>query len=118
MESPVNISTRMIIVIINQACEMLMEGIASAQDIDELMRTSLGHQFGPFELADRIGLDKLQKWMENLFAEFGEHSYKASPVIKRLVRANNLGKAVGQGFYKYDVNGRIIGNSVTCPEFK
>ena len=118
MESPGNISTRMIIVIINEACEMLMEGIASAQDIDELMKTSLGHQFGPFELADRIGLDKMQKWMDNLFAEFGEHSYKASPVIKRLVRANHLGKATGQGFYKYDANGKIVGNSVTCPEFR
>jgi len=118
MESPGNISTRMIIVMINEACEMLMEGIASAHDIDELMRTSLGHQFGPFELADRIGLDKLQKWMDNLFAEFGEHGYKTSPVIKRLVRANFLGKAHGQGFYKYDSNGRITGNTITCPEFK
>jgi 3-hydroxybutyryl-CoA dehydrogenase len=118
MESPGNISTRMIIVIINEACEMLMEGIASAHDIDDLMRTSLGHQFGPFELADRIGLDKLQKWMDNLFAEFGEHGYKTSPVIKRLVRGNYLGKASGQGFYKYDDNGKIIGNTITCPEFR
>jgi len=118
MESPGNISTRMIIVVINEACEMLMEGIASVHDIDELMKTSLGHQFGPFELADRIGLDKLQKWMDNLFAEFGEHGYKASPIIKRLVRANYLGKASGQGFYKYDTHGRINGDTVTCPEFK
>jgi 3-hydroxybutyryl-CoA dehydrogenase len=105
----------MIIVMINEACEMLMEGIASAQDIDELMRTSLGHQFGPFELADRIGLDKLQKWMDNLFAEFGEHNYKASPVIKRLVRANHLGKVCRQGFYKYDANGKIIAIPVPAP---
>ena len=118
MESPGNISTRMICVIINQACDMLMEGIASAHDIDELMKTSLGHQFGPFELADRIGLDKLQKWMDNLYNEFGEHGYKTSPVLKRLVRANHLGKAAGQGFYKYDSNGRIIESTVTCPEYK
>jgi len=118
MESPGNISTRMICVVINQACEMLMEGIASSQDIDELMKTSLGHQFGPFELADRIGLDKLQKWMDNLYAEFGEHGYKPSPVIKRLVRANYLGKATGQGFYKYEANGKISGNTITCPEYR
>lgn len=118
MESPGNISTRMICVVINQACEMLMEGIASASDIDELMKTSLGHQFGPFELADRIGLDKLQKWMDNLYAEFGEHGYKTSPVLKRLVRASFLGKAGGQGFYKYDSNGKIIGATITCPEYK
>jgi len=118
MESPGNITTRMICVVINQACEMLMEGIASTHDIDELMKTSLGHQFGPFELADRIGLDKLQKWMDNLYTEFGEHGYKTSPVIKRLVRANYLGKATGQGFYKYDTNGKIVGDTITCPEYR
>lgn len=118
MESPGNITTRMICVVINQACEMLMEGIASAHDIDELMKTSLGHQFGPFELADRIGLDKLQKWMDNLYNEFGGHSYKTSPVLKRLVRANYLGKASGQGFYKYDANGKIMESTITCPEYR
>lgn len=118
MESPGNITTRMLCVVINQACEMLMEGIASTQDIDELMRTSLGHQFGPFERADKIGLDKLQKWMDNLYAEFGEHGYKTSPVLKRLVRANHLGKATGQGFYKYDSKGKIIESTITCPEYR
>ena len=118
MESPGNITTRMMCVIINQACEMLMEGIASAQDIDELMKSSMGHQFGPFERADKVGLDKLQKWMDNLYAEFGEHVYKTSPVLKRLVRANFLGKASGQGFYKYDAHGKIIESTITCPEYR
>ncbi len=118
MESPGNVTTRMMCVVINQACEILMEGIASAQDIDELMRTSLGHQFGPFERADKIGLDKLQKWMDNLYNEFGEHVYKTSPVLKRLVRANYLGKASGQGFYKYDAKGKIIESTITCPEYR
>jgi len=118
MESPGNVTTRMMCIVINHACEMLMEGIASAQDIDELMKTSLGHQFGPFELADRIGLDKVQKWMDNLYNEFGEHGYKTSPVLKRLVRANYLGKAFGQGFYKYDAHGKIIESTITCPEYK
>jgi 3-hydroxybutyryl-CoA dehydrogenase len=118
MESPGNITTRMMCVIINQACEMLMEGIASVQDIDELMKSSLGHQFGPFERADKIGLDKLQKWMDNLYNEFGEHGYKTSPVLKRLVRANYLGKVSGQGFYKYDSHGKIIESTITCPEYR
>ncbi len=118
MESPGNVTTRMLCVVINQACEILMEGIASTQDIDELMKTSLGHQFGPFEIADRIGLDKLQKWMDNLYNEFGEHSYKTSPVLKRLVRANFLGKVTGQGFYKYDSHGKITESTITCPEYR
>lgn len=118
MESPGNISTRMMCVVINQACEMLMEGIASAADIDSLMKNSLGHQFGPFELADRIGLDKVQKWMDNLFNEYSELAYKTSPILKRLVRSNHLGRATGQGFYRYDSHGRIVGSSITCPEYK
>lgn len=118
LESPGNISTRMIVVEINQACEILMEGIASIEDIDETMKESLGHQYGPFELADRVGLDKVMKWMDGLYNEFGGSIYKTSPVIKRLVRTNYLGKTSGVGFYKYDTNGKIIGHTITCPEIK
>jgi 3-hydroxybutyryl-CoA dehydrogenase len=118
IESPGNISTRMIVVEINQACEILMEGIASVEDIDETMKASLGHQYGPFELADRVGLDKVMKWMDGLYNEFGGSIYKTSPVIKRLVRTNYLGKASGIGFYKYDANGKITGHTITCPEIK
>lgn len=101
-ESPGNISTRMIIPIINEACEILMEGIATVEDIDLTMRETMGYNVGPFELADRIGLDKVLKYMENLYAEFGNSKYKASPVIKRLVRANYLGRYVNRGFYNYE----------------
>ncbi len=111
-ESPGNISTRMIIPIINEACEILMEGIASVQDIDLTMRETLGHDVGPFELADKIGLDKILKYMENLYAEYGDNKYKASPVIKRLVRANHLGRYIGRGFYNYK-NGKPVSSTIT-----
>lgn len=111
-ESPGNISTRMIIPIINEACEILMEGIASVEDIDLTMREIFGHNVGPFELADKIGLDKVLKYMENLYAEYGDRKYKASPVIKRLVRANYLGRYVGHGFYNYK-NNKPISNTIT-----
>ncbi len=101
-ESPGIISIRMIIPFINEACEILMEGVATVEDIDEVMRESSGHGTGPLELADRIGLDKVMKYMENLYAEFGNPKYKASPVIKRLVRANYLGRITGRGFYNYE----------------
>jgi 3-hydroxybutyryl-CoA dehydrogenase len=68
-------------------------------------------------MADRIGLDKLLKWMDNLYQEFGESKYKASPVIKRLVRVNHLGRMTGVGFYKY-VNGQVTEETVTCAEIK
>ena len=116
-ESPGNISTRMVIPLINEACEILMEGVASVNDIDLTMRETLGHNVGPFELADKIGLDKVLKYMENLYAEYGNSKYKASPVVKRLVRAGYLGKYVGRGFYNYK-NGKPVSNTITCTILK
>ncbi|MCK9617184.1 MAG: 3-hydroxyacyl-CoA dehydrogenase NAD-binding domain-containing protein [Lentimicrobiaceae bacterium] len=115
-ESPGNISTRLIVTLINEACEILMEGVGSVEAIDETMKLGFGLQFGPLEMADRIGLDKLLKWMDNLYAEFGEKQFKASPIIKRLVRANQVGRRVGKGFYNYE-GGKAIGQTVTCTEF-
>lgn len=106
-ESSGNISTRMIVPLINEACEILMEGLATIDDIDETMRETSGLQLGPFEMADKIGLDKVLKWMENLYFEFGEQKYKPSPVLKRLVRANLVGRRVGEGFYLYQGDKRI-----------
>ena len=110
-ESPGNISTRMIIPFINDACELLTEGVASIEDIDNTMKEASGHHIGPFELADRAGLDKVLKFMDNLYAEFGEQKYKASPIIKRLVRDGYLGRRTGKGFYRYE-DGKAIGNTI------
>ncbi len=115
-ESPGNISTRLIVTLINEACELLMEGVASVQCIDETMKIGYGLQFGPFELADRVGLDKVLKWMNNLYQEFGFDKFKPSPIIKRLVRGNFLGKKVSKGFYIYE-NGKIISQAITATEF-
>jgi 3-hydroxybutyryl-CoA dehydrogenase len=114
-ESPGNVSTRLIVSLINEACETFIEGVASIKCIDKTMKQGFGLQFGPFELADRIGLDKILKWMDNLYAEFGEQKFKASPVIKRLVRLNYLGRKTGKGFYKYEDN-KIVGVSLTTLE--
>lgn len=107
-ESSGNVSTRMLVPLINEACEILMEGVATIADIDEIMRETSGLQNGPFEMADIIGLDKVLKWMENLYAEFGEQKYKPSPIIKRLVRANMMGRRTSEGFYKYVDEKRIV----------
>ncbi len=115
-ESPGNISTRLIVTLINEACELLMEGVAAVQYIDLTMKNGYGLQFGPFELADRVGLDKVLKWMNNLYMEFGTANFKPSPILKRLVRANYLGKKTGKGFYKYE-NGKIISQAITATEF-
>jgi 3-hydroxybutyryl-CoA dehydrogenase len=116
-ESPGHISSRLIITIINEACETLMEGVASVQCIDTTMKMGYGLLFGPFEMADRIGLDNLLKWMDNLYAEYGLQKFKASPIIKRLVRAGYHGIRTGKGFYKYE-DGKIISQAITATEFK
>lgn len=116
-ESPGNIVTRMIVTTVNEACDILMEGVASVADIDRAMKESSGHLFGPFEMADRIGLDKILKYMDNLYQEFGDQKYKPSPIIKRLVRANYLGKLTGRGFYNYE-SGRPVDQTVTCAVIK
>jgi len=108
-ESPGLISIRLFVTMVNEACEILMEGVGSKSDIDTTMRVGLGLSLGPFELADKIGLDKVERWMDNLYGEFGDLKYKASPVIKRLVRAHQYGRSTGTGFYTYDEMGRKTG---------
>ncbi len=100
--SPGNISTRLIVPMINEACGLLMEGVSTVSQIDKTMRLGYGMQHGPFTLADRIGLDKLTKWMEGLYNEYGDSKYKSSPLIRRMVRAGMIGKKSGEGFYLYE----------------
>ena len=111
-ESPGSISTRLIVTLINEACSTLVEGVSNVENIDSIMKLGFGMQHGPFELADRIGLDKILKYMGHLFTEFGVSKFKASPLIKRLVRANNLGTRTGKGFYIYDTKGLKTGVNV------
>ena len=107
-ESPGLISVRIFIAQINEACEVLMEGVSTKEDIDKTMKVGLGQALGPFEFADKIGLDKVNRWMENLYNEFGDKKYIASPLIKKLVRAHQLGRVSGKGFYIYDEEGKKI----------
>ena len=100
-ESPGLLSTRLIVPFINEACEVLMEGVGNIEDIDTTMKVGFGLPLGPFEMADKIGLDKIHKWCENLYDEFGDIKYKASPLLKKLVRANQCGRRCGKGFYEY-----------------
>ncbi len=106
-ESPGNISTRMIATMINEACSLLMEGVSTVPDIDEVMKEATGFEFGPFEIADKFGVDKILKWMQNLYSEQGDLKYKPSPIIKRMVRAKMLGRYVGEGFYYWKDDKKI-----------
>lgn len=104
-EAPGIISTRLFVPLINEACEILMEGVGSLEDIDLTMKVGYGLPLGPFEMADKIGLDKILRWCENLYDEYGDLKYKASPLLKKLVRSYQWGRRTGKGFYEYNKDG-------------
>ena len=108
IESPGLISVRLFVVILNESCEVLMEGVGTMENIDLTARASFNMPLGPFELADKIGLEKVLRWMENLYGEFGNPRYIASPILKKLVRGNKLGRSTCSGFYEYDCDGENI----------
>lgn len=107
-ESPGLISVRLLSTMINEACKMYLEGVGTMEEIDEMMRMGLNFPLGPFAIADKIGLDKVLRWLDNMYNEFGEPIYKASPILKRLVRAKFIGRKSGKGFYEYDLKGNIV----------
>ncbi|MFB5675603.1 3-hydroxyacyl-CoA dehydrogenase family protein [Paenibacillus terreus] len=104
-ESPGFVTSRIICLLINEAAHVLQEGVASAQDIDDAMRIGYNFQNGPLEMADRFGLDSVVAALERMFREFGELKYRPSIVLKKMVRAGNLGVKTGEGFFKYDKDG-------------
>ncbi len=107
-ESAGLVSLRLFAPIINEACCILSEKIVELEDIDFAAKSNINIHWGPFEMADKIGIDNVVRWLDDMYAEFGDLKYKPSPVLKRLVRAEKLGKKSGQGFYTYDKKGEII----------
>ncbi len=100
-EYPGYITTRVIVPMINEAIHILMEGVASAEDIDTAIKLGYNFSKGPLALADLIGLDELLAWMETLFRELGEAKYRPCPMLRKYVRAGHLGKKNGKGFFEY-----------------
>ncbi|MBI5471410.1 MAG: 3-hydroxybutyryl-CoA dehydrogenase [Ignavibacteriae bacterium] len=105
-EYPGFITTRSILPFLNEAMHILMEGIASAEAIETAMKLGYGMQTGPLEMADGIGLDEVLMWMETLHHELGESRFRPCPLLRRMVRERRLGKKVGEGFFKYDAEGK------------
>jgi len=100
-EAPGFIVNRMLIPMINEAIGILAEGVASAEEIDKAMRLGANHPIGPLALADLIGNDVNLSIMETLHNETGDPKYRAHPLLRKMVRANRLGRKTGQGFFKY-----------------
>ncbi len=96
------ISNRVLMPMINEAIFALMEGVASAQDIDTVMKLGMNHPMGPLTLADFIGLDVCLAIMEVLYNGYNDSKYRPCPLLKKMVAAKKLGRKTGEGFFKYD----------------
>jgi 3-hydroxybutyryl-CoA dehydrogenase len=107
-EYPGFVTTRAIVPLLNEAMHILLEGLATAKDIDTAMRLGYNFNTGPLEMADSMGLDEVLAWMETLWSTLGEPRYRPCPLLRKLVRERKLGKKTGEGFFKYDADGRII----------
>lgn len=95
------ITTRLGMVLLNEAMFALMEGVGTAEDIDMGMKLGFNHPMGPLALADAVGLDVCLNAMTTLQEGFGDQRYRPCPLLKRLVQAGHLGKKTGRGFYTY-----------------
>ncbi len=100
-EAPGFVVNRILIPMINEAVGIYAEGIASVEDIDSAMKLGANHPMGPLALGDLIGLDVCLAIMEVLYNEFADSKYRPHPLLKKMVRAGQLGRKSGKGFYQY-----------------
>jgi len=96
------VANRILMPMINEAAFALMEGVASKEDIDTVMKLGLNHPMGPLTLADFIGLDVCLAIIEVLYNGYNDPKYRPCPLLKKMVAANKLGRKTREGFFKYD----------------
>lgn len=101
-EGPGFVVNRILIPMINEACFIYQEGLASVEDIDTAMKLGANHPMGPLALGDLIGLDIVLDVMEVLYSETGDPKYRPCTLLKKMVRAGKLGQKTKQGFYSYN----------------
>jgi len=95
------VSNRVLMPMINEAIFCVMEGVASAEAVDQVMKLGMNHPMGPLTLADFIGLDVCLDIMEVLYRGFRDSKYRPCPLLRQMVAAGWLGRKTGRGFYRY-----------------
>ena len=96
------VANRLLMPMINEACYTLMEGVATREAIDTVMKLGMAHPMGPLQLADLIGLDICLSIMEVLHEGFSDSKYRPCPLLKKMVTAGYLGRKTKRGFYTYE----------------
>jgi 3-hydroxybutyryl-CoA dehydrogenase len=100
-DAPGFVSNRVLLPMINEAAFAVMEGVATAESVDAIMKLGMNHPMGPLELADFIGLDTCVHILDVLHDGFGDSKYRACPLLRKMVAAGWLGRKSGRGFYAY-----------------
>lgn len=100
-EAPGFVCNRLLIPMINEAIDLVYTGVATPEDIDTAMKLGCNHPMGPLALADFIGLDTVLAIMDTIYAETHDSKYRASLLLRKMVRAGKLGNKTGEGFYKH-----------------
>ena len=100
-DAPGFVSNRVLMPMINEAAFCVMEGVATPEAVDDIMKLGMNHPMGPLALADLIGIDTCLAIMDVLYTGFSDSKYRPCPLLKKMVAAGRLGRKSGRGFYSY-----------------
>ncbi len=103
-DAPGFVSNRVLMLTVNEAVYLVHEGVARAEDVDQIFKSCFGHAMGPLETGDLIGLDTILYSLEVLYESFNDSKYRPCPLLKKMVDAGLHGRKSGEGFYTYPID--------------